>query len=294
MAARGVRTKQSALAKARERRRELDKTRDEQDQRIEEATAVALVALEGRDEAERVLAAATDRVGAALRLLFAEDVSAERAAALLEVDVTEIRRLVKAAPAEPRPASAPRSRWSPGRHAPGRTQRSPDAVTVGGHRRGSRRGGDRAPLRVGAGTRCGRPRAGADPWTRLRQSSWPAHRSRSCCGLQRVAQPASVGDAAPHDPVGRCASSCGRGGSRAERDGLRRDPSAVRLAAAMTDGLHVDAARFPLWGAPAVSGDVVEQLRVTDRPVGAQYLGAVLAAAACPAMVGISTRSYPA
>lgn len=134
MAARGVRTKQSALAKARERRRELDKTRDEQDQRIEEATAVALVALEGRDEAERVLAAATDRVGAALRLLFAEDVSAERAAALLEVDVTEIRRLVKAAPAEPRPASAPRSRWLPGHHAPGRTQRSPDAVTVGGHR----------------------------------------------------------------------------------------------------------------------------------------------------------------
>ncbi|PZS22895.1 MAG: hypothetical protein DLM61_24955 [Pseudonocardiales bacterium] len=90
----------SALAKARERRRTLDKTRDEQDQRIEEATAGALVALEARADAERALEAATGLVGEALKVLLAVDVPAEKAAALLELDVAEVRRLVKAAPAD--------------------------------------------------------------------------------------------------------------------------------------------------------------------------------------------------
>lgn len=39
-------------------------------------------------------------MGEALKVLLGEDVSAEKAAALLELDVTEVRRLVKAAPAE--------------------------------------------------------------------------------------------------------------------------------------------------------------------------------------------------
>jgi hypothetical protein len=100
MATRNVSKQASALAKARERRRALDKARDDQDQRIEEATAAALVALEIRGEAERALEAATGHVGEALKVLLAEDVSAEKAAALLELDVTEVRRLVKAAPVE--------------------------------------------------------------------------------------------------------------------------------------------------------------------------------------------------
>lgn len=100
MATRNVSKQASALAKARERRRALDKARDDQDQRIEEATAAAMVALEVRGEAKLALYAATGQVGEALKMLLAEDVSAEKAAALLELDVTEVRRLVKAAPAE--------------------------------------------------------------------------------------------------------------------------------------------------------------------------------------------------
>ena len=75
------------------------------DQRIEEATALTLVALEGLADAQAAREAATARVGDAVRTLLAEDVTAERAAALLDVDVTEVRRLSKAASAEaPTPA----------------------------------------------------------------------------------------------------------------------------------------------------------------------------------------------
>ncbi len=94
---RKVTTRQAALTRARERRRELDRQRDEADQRIEEAAAVVLVALEDREETEQALEAATGKVAEALRLLMAEDVSAERAAALLELDVAEVRRLAKVA-----------------------------------------------------------------------------------------------------------------------------------------------------------------------------------------------------
>ena len=115
MATRNVSKQAGALAKARERRRALDKTRDAQDQRIEEATAGALVALEARADAESALEAATGQAGEALKVLkvlkvlLAEDVAAEKAAALLELDVAEVRRLVKAAPAqvaEPQPGRA--------------------------------------------------------------------------------------------------------------------------------------------------------------------------------------------
>jgi hypothetical protein len=90
----------SALAKARERRRALDKAREEQDQRIEEATAGVFIALEVRADAERALEAATKKLGEALKLLLAEDVSTDKAAALLELEATEVRRLVRAAPTD--------------------------------------------------------------------------------------------------------------------------------------------------------------------------------------------------
>jgi hypothetical protein len=95
MATRNVSKQSSALAKARERRRSLDKTRDEQDQRIDEATARALVVLEIRADAERTLESATRQLGEALKLLLAEDVGIDKAAALLELDATEVRRLVR-------------------------------------------------------------------------------------------------------------------------------------------------------------------------------------------------------
>jgi hypothetical protein len=101
----------AALTKARERRRTLDAARDEHDRRVEEATAEALVALEARSEAEQALAAAaaaaaaTAALGETLRTLLAEDVPAERAAALLELDTAEVRRLTKTAD-RPSPAAA--------------------------------------------------------------------------------------------------------------------------------------------------------------------------------------------
>lgn len=95
----------AALTKARERRRALDVARDEHDRRVEEATAEALVALEARSEAEQTLAAATAALGETLRTLLAEDVPAERAAALLDLDTAEIQRLTKAAD-RPSPTAA--------------------------------------------------------------------------------------------------------------------------------------------------------------------------------------------
>jgi hypothetical protein len=94
-------SRQAALVRARERRRELDRDRDAQDQRIEEATAEAFVALDTRGEAQEAVAAATAQLGIAVRKLLAEDVTAEKAAALLELDMAEVRRLSKATPATP-------------------------------------------------------------------------------------------------------------------------------------------------------------------------------------------------
>jgi hypothetical protein len=92
----GAASRQAALARARERRRQLDRERDAQDQRVEEATAQALVALAARAEAEDAVAAATGELGVAVRKLLEEDVTSERAAALLEIDVAEVRRVSKA------------------------------------------------------------------------------------------------------------------------------------------------------------------------------------------------------
>ncbi len=97
MGTRSATVNKTALAKARERRRALDRDRDAKDQRIEEATAMALIAVEGLAEAEDARTAASVAVGEALRELLAEDVSPERAAALVEVDVSEVRRLSKVA-----------------------------------------------------------------------------------------------------------------------------------------------------------------------------------------------------
>jgi hypothetical protein len=96
MTTRNVSKQASALAKARERRRALDRDRDEHDRRVEEATAAALLAWEVRVDAQRELDTATAQFGEALRALTAEGVSVERASALLELDVTEMRRLAKA------------------------------------------------------------------------------------------------------------------------------------------------------------------------------------------------------
>ncbi|WP_409333194.1 hypothetical protein [Trujillonella humicola] len=82
----------------------MDAARDNHDRRIEQATAEALVAVEGRREAEQGLQAATATLAETVRALLAEDVSAERAVALLELDTAEVRRLTKMTE---RPAASP-------------------------------------------------------------------------------------------------------------------------------------------------------------------------------------------
>jgi hypothetical protein len=107
MGPRNVSRQADALARARERRRALDRGRDEHDQRVEEATASALVALEARAAAEAAWDAAGSRVGNTLRLLIAEDVSVDRAAALVEIDAAEVRRLVRTATGTSAASSGP-------------------------------------------------------------------------------------------------------------------------------------------------------------------------------------------
>jgi hypothetical protein len=97
---RNVSKQATALARARERRRELDKARDEQDRRVEQAAATALVALDARKAAEGLLCGATEGLAARLRRLVGQDVSIERAGALLGLDTTEVRRLTKLASTE--------------------------------------------------------------------------------------------------------------------------------------------------------------------------------------------------
>lgn len=89
-----------ALRRARQRQRELDRKEDEaremSRERIADASAAAIIALERRADAEQALAAATSAAGEAIRALLATDVDVERAAALLELDVVTLRRLLKA------------------------------------------------------------------------------------------------------------------------------------------------------------------------------------------------------
>lgn len=109
MAVRTVAATKAALAQARERRAKLDEDRRAQEQRQDVATATALVALERLAEVEATRDGVLAEVGDAVRALMDEDVSAERAAGLLGVDVAEVRRLAKVTPVEPtqRPVAAP-------------------------------------------------------------------------------------------------------------------------------------------------------------------------------------------
>jgi hypothetical protein len=74
-----------------------------------------------------------------------------------------------------------------------------------------------------------------------------------------------------------------RGRSRALRDAVRRDPTAVSLSAAIGDGMAADAAQVPLWGPGSLDMEI-EQGRLAEAAVGPQDFGA---AAACAAGVAV-------
>lgn len=98
-------TRQQALTvarqKARERRLTLDRSRDEADRKVAEATATTLVALDARDAVVAALEAAEQNVSSALRdLLDCPGVTLGRAAALADLTLNELRRLMRSTAAE--------------------------------------------------------------------------------------------------------------------------------------------------------------------------------------------------
>jgi hypothetical protein len=88
---------QQARARARRRRIALDHDQAARDQRVEAATAEAILALGERDDALGQVRAAQGRVGDALRRIIAEGIKVDAVAALCDVSVGEVRRLLRAA-----------------------------------------------------------------------------------------------------------------------------------------------------------------------------------------------------
>lgn len=91
-------TKQAALAKARQRRAEMDRDRAARDARVEVAAAEVFVQQQVRVDAEQAVAQADLAIGAALRLLLEDNVSVDDVAQLCDVSVSEVRRLTRNQP----------------------------------------------------------------------------------------------------------------------------------------------------------------------------------------------------
>lgn len=118
MTARTAAANKAALARARERREKLDEAVRAQEQRQDVATAAASVALERLAEVEAARDVVVAEVGTAVRALMEEDVTAERAAGLLDIDVAEVRRLSKVVPVETPAGLTPTSTGKGGGKAP--------------------------------------------------------------------------------------------------------------------------------------------------------------------------------
>jgi len=136
-------TRQQALTvarqKARERRLTLDRSRDEADRKVEEATATTLIALDARDAVVAALEAAEQNVSSALRDLLARPgVTLDRAAALADLTLTELRRLMRSTAAEDtgatdaQPGSGPGSGGRSQADGPGTVAVPPVAATTEG------------------------------------------------------------------------------------------------------------------------------------------------------------------
>ncbi len=95
-----VSSRQQAMAKARERRSALDQDRAARDRRVEEATAKVLLQLQERAAAEQAVQVANAQIGAVLRrLLDDEGIAAQGVGGLVDLTVSEVRRLTRAVPA---------------------------------------------------------------------------------------------------------------------------------------------------------------------------------------------------
>jgi len=92
---------QAALAKARQRRVELDADRDARDRRVEEAAAEAMLLVAERAQVEGRLASLNTSLGAALRRLLDDGITAEGVARLVDINGAEVRRLTRPSVASP-------------------------------------------------------------------------------------------------------------------------------------------------------------------------------------------------
>jgi len=97
---------QAARLKARQRRIALDADREARDDRVEDTAAKVFGLLDDRASAERVITDANVAIGKALGLLVAEDLNAEAIASLVELDASEVRRLIRSAATAKEPGTA--------------------------------------------------------------------------------------------------------------------------------------------------------------------------------------------
>jgi hypothetical protein len=87
------------IAKAKQRRLELDKDKEARDARIDQAAADVYLAQDERDEAAKVIEAADAKIGAAVVRILAEGVPMAQVAELTELSVNQVQKL-KAATVE--------------------------------------------------------------------------------------------------------------------------------------------------------------------------------------------------
>lgn len=92
---RKAQTQSSALAAARVRRQRLDVERDEEDRRIEAATAVSIVALADVGTRRQELQRAESDLATAIEGMLALGITVERAADLLEMSEVELKRAAR-------------------------------------------------------------------------------------------------------------------------------------------------------------------------------------------------------
>jgi hypothetical protein len=97
------------LARARQRRLELDKDREARETRIDAAVADVYQAQDDRQDGVRAIELAEQRIGEAITRILGEGVALAQAAELTELSVTQVQRLRAAAAGEtgPGPDEAP-------------------------------------------------------------------------------------------------------------------------------------------------------------------------------------------
>jgi hypothetical protein len=116
--------REARIAKAKQRRLELDKDKEARDARIDQAVADVYLAQDERDEAAKVIEAADAKMGAAIMRILAEGVPMAQVAELTELSVNQVQKL-KAATVEPTETAGGPGRAGESTSAPKAAQAGP-------------------------------------------------------------------------------------------------------------------------------------------------------------------------